>query len=74
MLSARSVFVQRHRQALSLSPSGVSQLATKAIKANWLRKDGRYYAINVEMFPPGWADEVIKNHKANHGNGDPQAS
>lgn len=51
---------------LGLSPARVSQLAAKAIEAGWLRKDGRRYAINFQLFPEGWGEDVIKNYHAKH--------
>ncbi len=58
---------------LGLSPGRISQLANKAIKENWLMKNGRHYAIKVQFFPPGWAEEVVRDYKAKHGKTDPQA-
>jgi hypothetical protein len=41
---------------LNLTPGRVSQLAGKAIKEGWLRKDGRHYAIKRPgPFSPGWS-------------------
>ncbi|HEX3624209.1 MAG TPA: AAA family ATPase [Verrucomicrobiae bacterium] len=52
---------------LGISPGRVSQLANRAMKEGWLMKDGRHYAVNPLHTEPGWAEEIVKNHRANHG-------
>lgn len=51
---------------LGLSPGRVSQLANKAAKEGWLRKDGRHFAIKLPNPIDDWYNQKLEAARAKH--------